>query len=60
MPSRITISLMQSSSKQIKDVEEKLGDLIPWLTKLEKTVVTPTVKVNPEEAERRKQLNQLE
>ena len=43
----------------MKDVEEKLEDLIPWLAKLENTVVVPTIDVNPEEAERRKQLTRL-
>ena len=46
-------------SQQCKDVEDKLGDLIPWLTKLKGTVVASDTNGNYEEAERRKQLTRF-
>ena len=43
-------------SQQSKDVEEKLEELIPWLTKLKDGVTTPGADDNHEEAERRERL----
>ena len=58
LPNHATIPLTHGS-QQSKDIEEKLGDLIPWLTKLKDSVATPSADGNLEEAERRKQLTQL-
>jgi len=44
-------------SQESKDVEAKLGELIPWLIKL-KDSVTASVDGNHEEAERREKLTQ--
>ena len=43
-------------SQQCKDVEDKLGDLIPWLIKLKDSVTTASADGNHEEATRREQL----
>jgi len=50
-PTPLTDSLQQS-----KDVEDKLGDLIPWLAKLKDSAMLTSVDGNREEAERREQL----
>ncbi|KAF9784597.1 hypothetical protein BJ322DRAFT_1195506 [Thelephora terrestris] len=42
--------------EESKDVQEKLEDLIPWLTKLEDCVTKGSAGGSPEEAERRKEL----
>ena len=39
-----------------KDVEDKLGDLVVWLTKLKDSVTTISADGNHDEAERRKEL----
>ena len=39
-----------------KDVEENLGDLVIWLTKLKDGMVTTIADENPQEVERREQL----
>jgi hypothetical protein len=44
------------SPQQSKDVEEKLGDLIPWLTKLKDSATLTSADGNHEETERREQL----
>ena len=43
-------------SQGCKDVEDKLGDLVLWLTKLKNSVTTASADGNHEEAERRKEL----
>jgi len=45
-----------SSTQQSKDVQDKLGDLIPWLVKLKDSVTTAGANGNHEEAKRREQL----
>ena len=50
-----TISLTYPS-QGCKDVEDKLGELVLWLTKLNESVTTTNADDNPEEAERREQL----
>ena len=45
-------------SQQSKDVEDKLGDLIPWLIKLKDSVTTASADGNHEETKRREQLIQ--
>ena len=49
------ISLIHPSQES-QDVEDRLGDLVLWLTKLKDGVVTTSVDGNREEAERREQL----
>ena len=44
------------SLQQSKDVEDKLGDLIPWLTKLKDSAALTSLGGNHEEAERRERL----
>ena len=51
----MTISLIHSSQES-KDVEDKLGELALWLTKLKDNVGTVSSDDNLEEAERREQL----
>ena len=55
---RATIWLIRSS-QECKDVEEKLEDLIPWLTKLKDNVMTPSAGDSNEEAERLEQLTRF-
>ena len=55
---RITISLIHSSQES-KDVEDKLGELVLWLTKLKDSVGTASSDDNPEETERREQLTRF-
>lgn len=43
-------------SQQCKDIEDKIGDLIPWLIKLKDSVATASADGNPEEAKGREQL----
>ena len=43
-------------SQGCKDVEDKLGDLVVWVTKLNNSVTTISADGNREEVERRKQL----
>jgi len=45
-------------SQESKDVEDKLGELIPWLIKLENSVMAASADGNREEAERRENLTQ--
>lgn len=45
--------------QQSKDVEEKLGDLIPWLAKLKDSVAVTGADGNHEEAERRGRLTRF-
>ena len=52
-------SLLIHSSQESKDVEEKLGDLIPWLTKLKDNVMAPSAEDNREEMERLEQLTRF-
>lgn len=52
---RATAPLMYPS-QQSKDVEEKLGDLIPWLIRLKDSVATVNASDNHEEARRYEQL----
>ena len=40
-------------------MEEKLGELVLWLTKLKDSVGTASSDDNPEEAERREQLTRF-
>lgn len=51
--------LLTQRSQQSKDVENKLRDLIPWLTRLKDGVATHSAGGNHEEAERRKQLTRF-
>jgi hypothetical protein len=46
-------------SQGCKDVEEKLGDLVLWLTKLKDDVMTTSAGDNREEAGRRKHLTRF-
>ena len=46
-------------SQGCKDVEDKLGDLLIWLTKLKDSVLTTSAGGNHEEAERREQLTRF-
>ena len=55
---RAAISLTRSS-QEFKDVEDKLGDLIPWLTKLKGSMATARSDDNREDAERREQLTRF-
>ena len=52
------ISLIYSSQES-KDVEDKLGDLVLWLTKLKDGVLTTSADNNREETERRAQLTRF-
>ena len=54
----LTISLTHPS-QGCKDVEEKLGDLIIWLTKLKDGVLRTSADDNHDEAERREQLTRF-
>ena len=47
---------LTESSQQSKDIEDKLGDLIPWLAKLNERTTLTSIDGNHEEAERRAQL----
>ena len=57
-PDRATISLIHSSQES-KDVRDKLGDLVLWLTKLKGAFLTTSADNNREEAERRAQLTRF-
>ena len=46
-------------SQDSKDVEEKLGDLIPWLVKLKENVPVVSADADPEDAERDEQLTRF-
>jgi len=46
-------------SQKSKDVEDKLGDLIPWLIRLKDSVATANASDNHEEAGRYEQLIQF-
>ena len=48
--------LLTSPSQESKDVQDKLGDLEQWLTKLKGSLTTASAGVSCEEAERRKEL----
>lgn len=50
------ISLTYPAPQESKDVEDKLEDLIPWLTKLRGSVNTVHPNDNREDVERREQL----
>lgn len=54
-PCLVDLHLPQES----KDVEEKLGDLIPWLNKLKGSVTTARPDDSREEAERHEQLTRF-
>ena len=45
--------------QQSKDVEDKLKDLDLWLSKLENTVTTTSLEINPEEAARRERFTRF-
>jgi len=49
---------LTASYQQSKDVEDKLVDLIPWLTKLKDNATSATADGNHEEAKRREILTQ--
>lgn len=55
---RTVISLIYSS-KEFKDVEEQLVNLIPWLNKLRVSVTTSHTGNNREDGERREQLTRF-
>lgn len=42
--------------QQCKDIEDKLGDFIPWLIKLKVNLTAASANDNPEEAKRREPL----
>ena len=48
-----------NSSQQIQDVKDKLEDLVPWVTKLEDSLMKPGMKDDCEEAERREELKKF-
>ena len=50
---------LSHSSQESKDVKDKLGDLVLWLTKLKDGVLTTSADENREEAERRAQLTRF-
>ena len=52
------ISLIHSSQES-KDVRDKLGDLVQWLTKIKDGVLTTSAGDNREEAEGRAQLTRF-
>ena len=58
LSNRAAISLTYPS-QQSKDIEDKLGDLAPWLVKLKDSVATAGVDGNHEEAERRERLTRF-
>ena len=58
LSSPVTI-LLTHIPQQCKDVEDKLGDLIPWLIKLKGIVMIADANGNYEEMERRKQLTRF-
>ena len=47
------------SSQECKDVEDKLGDLIPWLTKLKENITTPHADEDGDDAQRRGHLTRF-
>lgn len=49
------VSLTAVFLQQIQDVKDKLEDLIPWVAKLEETLMRSNAK-DPDEVERRTQL----
>lgn len=51
--------LLIHPSQESKDVEDKLGDLVIWLTKLKNSVVTTSTDDDHEEARRREQLTRF-
>lgn len=52
-------SLVDTFTQESKDVEDKVGDLIPWLTKLRGSVAAASADGNVEEAQRREKLIRL-
>jgi len=57
--SNLAQALLTHLPQQIKDIEDKLGDLIPWLTKLKDTVTKTGVDGDHEEAVRRERLTRF-
>ena len=51
--------LLTCASQGCKDVEDKLGDLVLWLTKLKNSLATTSIDNNRDEAERREQLTRF-
>ena len=51
--------LLTYPSQESKDVEDKLGNLIPWLNKLKDSMVTADADGSIEEAERREELTRF-
>ena len=49
-------ALLTYLSQECQDVEEKLGDLVPWLTKLKGSMAIAHPDDNRDEVERREQL----
>ena len=43
----------------MQDVKDKLEDLVPWVAKLEDSLMNPDVEDGREEAERREQLKKF-
>ena len=59
VPSGHAAISLTRSCQEFKDVEEKLGDLIPWLMKLKESVATARPGDNSEDAERTEQLTRF-
>lgn len=55
---RHATTLLTDLLQQCKDVEDKLKDLIPWLTKLKDSVMATSADGNHEETKRLEQLTQ--
>jgi hypothetical protein len=53
---QISHDLPDMTTHGYKGVEENLGDLVTWLTKLKDSIATTTTDDDREEAERREQL----
>ena len=51
--------LADNLSQEFKDVEDKLGDLIPWLNKLRESMTAVRTDDNREDTERREQLTRF-
>ena len=51
-------TLLTGPFQECKDIEDKIGDLIPWLIKLKDSVMTTSADGNDEETKRREQLIQ--
>jgi len=52
-------ALLTPLPQQIKDIEDKLEDLIPWLTKLKDTVTKASFDDDHEEEARRERLTRF-